>query len=247
MPIRFRNAVAMAVLTTAVAVAGSAPAQSIFKDAGSVLKGLGGGGRSSSLSDGEVAGGLKDALRVGTETVTGDLGAKDGFFGDPVAHIPLPGWMKTARNVMKFTGQAGLLDEVELRMNRAAEGSMETAKELFGDAIQQMTFDDARKILSGPDDSATRYFQGKMSDPLAARMRPIVERELVETEAFAAYDRAAAANGAAALAPQGKTLMIDHAVDGALKGLFHYIAEEEKAIRNNPVKRVTPLLQKVFG
>ena len=63
----------------------------------------------------------------------------------------------------------------------------------------------------------------------------------------AAYDRAAASAGGAALAPEGKNLMVDHAVEKALKGLFHYIAKEDAASRNNPAKRVTPLLQKVFG
>ncbi len=227
-------------------VAPPAFAQGIFKDAGSVLKGLGGGKSSSSLSNAEMAGGLQDALRVGTETVTGNLGAADGFFSDPVAHIPLPGWMKTAQKIMRFSGQGKLLDEIELRMNRAAESSMDSAKRLFGDAISQMTFDDAKGILTGPDDSATRYFQGKMSSPLAAEMRPVVEAELAKTDAFALYDRAAASNGAAGLAPEGKALLIDHSVEGALKGLFHYIAQEEAAIRNNPAKRVTPLLQKVF-
>ncbi|MGZ0190524.1 MAG: DUF4197 domain-containing protein [Alphaproteobacteria bacterium] len=154
--------------------------------------------------------------------------------------------MKTAQQVMRFTGQSGLLDDIEVWMNRAAEGSMDSAKQLFGDAIQQMSFTDAQQILSGPDDSATRYFQGKMSNPLSQKMRPIVEQELAQTDAFSLYDRAAASNGAAGLAPQGKTLMIDHAVDGTLKGLFHYIAQEEAAIRNNPAKRITPLLQKVF-
>lgn len=235
-------ALAAAVMLTAPAAVG----QSFLKDAGSALKSFGGKG-GSGLSNADAAGGLKDALRVGTETVTGNLGATDGFFGDPTAHIPLPGWMKTARKVLKFTGQAGLLDEVELRMNRAAEGSMDSAKRLFGDAIQEMTFEDAKGIISGPDDSATRYFQRKMTSPLAAEMRPIVEAELGKTDAFTAYDKAAAANGAAGLAPKGKEMMIDHAVEGALKGLFHYIAEEEAAIRNNPAKRVTPLLQKVFG
>ncbi len=132
-------------------------------------------------------------------------------------------------------------------MNRAAEGSMDEAKQMFGDAIEQMTIDDARGILTGPDDSATRYFESKMTNPLSAKMRPIVERELSDTDAFAAYDRAAASAGGAALAPEGKNLMVDHAVEKALKGLFHYIAKEEAAIRNNPAKRVTPLLQKVFG
>jgi len=233
-------------LLAVLALVSAQPAvsQSILKDAGSLLKGMGGG--SSSLTDSEVAGGLKDALRVGTEAVTGNLGAEDGFFGDPVAHIPLPGYMKTAQKVLRFTGQGELLDEIELRMNRAAENSMDEAKALFGDAIQEMTFEDARKILTGPDDSATRYFEGKMTDPLSKKMRPIVRRELAKTDAMALYDEAAAANSAAGLGAKGKRLMIDHSVEGALKGLFHYIAEEEAAIRNDPAKRITPLLQKVF-
>ncbi len=95
-----------------MAASPAAHAQSIFKDAGSILKGLGGGGGSSALSNAEIGGGLRDALRVGTETVTGNLGSTNGFFNDPVAHIPLPGWMNTAKKVMRFTGGSGLLDEV---------------------------------------------------------------------------------------------------------------------------------------
>lgn len=228
-----------------LAMTAPASGQSL-KDAGSLLKGLGKGGGGSALSNAEVAGGLKDALRVGSETVTGNLGAENGFFKDPAAHIPLPGYMKTAQKVMRFAGQGALLDDVELRINRAAENSMDAAKTEFGNAIREMTFDDARKILQGPDDSATRYFEGKMTKPLSARMRPIVKAELAKTDAFKAYDRAAAANSAAGLAARGKTRLIDYSVRGALKGLFYYIAQEEAAIRNNPAKRVTPLLQKVF-
>lgn len=236
---RIAALVLLAALTAASA--SGAAAQGVLKDAGSLLKGLGGG-----LSDGEVAGGLKEALSVGARTVTGNLGAEDGFFGDAAAHIPLPGYMQTAQKVMRFAGQGALLDDVELRINRAAEGSMDAARQEFGKAIEEMSFEDARAILEGPDDSATRYFERKMTKPLAGRMRPIVKAELAKTDAFKAYDRAAAANGAAGLAPRGKTMLIDHSVKGALKGLFHYIAQEEAAIRNDPAKRVTPLLQKVF-
>ena len=239
----------LALVLAALVFAASAPAvhaESVLKNAGSLLKGIG-GGSGSGLSDTEVAGGLKDALSVGAETVTDALGARDGFLADPVAHIPLPGWMKSAKKIMKLTGQSRLLDDVEVAMNRAAEASMDEAKPLFKDAIASMSFEDARKILSGPDDSATRYFQGKMSNPLSEKMRPIVMQQLEKTDAFALYDRAVASSEAATFAADGKTKMVDHAVDGALKGLFHYIAEEEAAIRNNPAKRVTPLLQKVFG
>ena len=226
----------------------SSPYPKHFKDGGSILKGLGDGGGSYALSNAEIDGGLRDALRVGTENVTGNLGSADRFFNDPVAHIALPGWMNTAKKVMRFSSGAGLLDEVELRINRAAEDSMDEAKQIFGDAIEQMTIGDARGILTGPDDSAIRYFKSKMTNHLSAKMRPIIECELSETNAVSTYDRAAnSAGGPALVAPEGKNLMVDHALEKALKGPFHYIAKEEAAIRNNHVKRVTPFLQKIFG
>ncbi len=128
------------------------------------------------ISNAEIGGGLRAALRVGAETVTGNLGSANGFFTDPVAHIPLPDWMNTTKKVMRFTGGSGSLDEVELRKNRAAEDSMDEAKQMFGDATEQMKIDDALGNLTGSDDSANRYFKSKMTSPLSAKMRPIVER-----------------------------------------------------------------------
>ncbi|MCP4721315.1 MAG: DUF4197 domain-containing protein [Desulfobacteraceae bacterium] len=32
-----------------------------------------------------------------------------------------------------------------------------------------------------------------------------------------------------------------------MDGIFHYMAQEEKAIRKDPVKRTTQVLQKVFN
>ena len=60
---------------------------------------------------------------------------------------------------------------------RAAEQAAPQAKQLFWDSIQQMSVVDVQQIYSGPPDAATRYFQGQMSQPLAAAMAPKSDAE----------------------------------------------------------------------
>ena len=110
-----------------------------------------------------------------------------------------------------------------------------------------MSVEDARKILDGPKDSATRYFEGKMTAPLKTEMRPIVDGTLAQVGAIQAYDNIMGQYGQLPFVPDVKADLTNYALDMALQGLFHYIAVEEAAIRENPVKRTTELLQKVFG
>ena len=142
---------------------------------------------------------------------------------------------------------ASLLDDLELKLNRAAELATPKAKALFGQAISEMTFDDVMNIYNGPDDSATRYFQGKMSNPLAQEMSPIVSDSLSEVGAIQSYENAMKEYQAIPFAPDVKADLTTHVVEKGIDGIFHYIAIEEAAIRQNPVKRTTDLLQKVFG
>ena len=140
------------------------------------------------LPTAEIGAGLKDALRVGTETVVRQLGRNDGYNADPSIHIPLPESLGTVQSALKNFGMSSLLDDLELRLNRAAEVATPKAKKLFWQAISDMTLDDVRAIYEGPDDSATRYFQSKMSSPLAMEMRPIVDQSLAEVGAIRSYD-----------------------------------------------------------
>ena len=134
-----------------------------------------------------------------------------------------------------------------LRLNRAAETATPKAKKLFWDAISQMTLDDVNRIYEGPDDAATRYFQGKMSDPLAKEMGPVVNESLSEVGAIKSYDNVMGRYEQIPFVPDVKANISDYVVEKGMDGIFHYLAKEEAAIRNNPVKRTTELLQKVFG
>jgi len=201
----------------------------------------------STLTNEEIGLGLKDALRVGSETVVSQLGREDGFNGDPAIHIPLPSQLATAQSWLDKVGMASLLDDLELRLNRAAEVATPKAKKLFVQAISEMTFEDVMNIYNGPDDAATRYFQSKMSSPLAEEMSPIVSDSLSDVGAIQSYDNAMKEYKSIPFAPDVKTDLTTYVVEKGIDGIFHYIAIEEAAIRQNPVKRTTDLLQKVFG
>ncbi|MBL8630161.1 MAG: DUF4197 domain-containing protein, partial [Rhodospirillaceae bacterium] len=142
---------------------------------------------------------------------------------------------------------SGLGEDLELRLNRAAEAAVPQAKTLFSDAIAQMSIEDAQNIISGPKDSATQYFKGKMSAPLTAGMTPIVTDQLANVGAVASLDKMMGQLKSLPMAPNPKTNLTEYVVGKAVDGVFLYLGREEAAIRENPAKRTTELLQKVFG
>jgi len=209
--------------------------------------GTSGTNRGSSLSATDIAAGLKEALKTGTGKVTSQLGAKDGFNADPLAHIPLPQSLQKVQAGLKMVGMSGLADDLELRLNRAAEAATPKAKQIFWNALDKMTLDDARAILNGPQDAATQYFQRTMTPDLRSAMRPVVDKSVAEAGAVKSLVSMTAAAKGLAPGMDGKAMLTDHVLDYALSGMFSYLAKEEADIRQNPAKRTSDILRKVFS
>jgi hypothetical protein len=201
----------------------------------------------SSLSQGMVDDGLRQALDKGIGAVTAMLGAKDGFNTDPVAHIPLPDTVKRAQSLLNKAGMGSYGDEIELRMNRAAESAMDNAGDILVDAVKKMTVADAKAILQGPDDAATAYLQKVSGTRIANDMRPVMNDALSDTGALQLYDQMLGQYDKLPMMPDVKTSLTDYATDAAMKGLFHYLAVQEGEIRNNPGQWTTDVLKKVFS
>lgn len=199
------------------------------------------------LSSDEIVAGLKEALRVGTEKVVGQLGQKDGYLTDQAIHIPLPASLASVHSTLEKVGFGSLTADLETRLNRAAEKAAPQAKEVFMNSISEMSLDDAKKILDGSDTAATDYFRTRMSGPLTQRFTPIVDASLSEVGAVQAYDQVISQYKTLPFLPDVKADLTAHAVSKALDGLFHYIASEEAAIRANPAARTTDILKKVFA
>lgn len=202
---------------------------------------------SGELTLGEIDAGLREALTVGTGNVAVRLGKENGYFGDPRVRIPLP---KTYRNIQKnlaVIGASGPLDDVELRLNRAAEAAVPEARSLIVNAVRSMTIEDALGILRGGDTAATDFLRSRTESQLKSAFTPHVRTALAQSGAFTALESYAASAGLGGATSSLQADLTSHAVGLGLDGIFLYVAEEEKKIRENPVARTTDLLRKVFG
>ncbi|MEN8134840.1 MAG: DUF4197 domain-containing protein [Thermodesulfobacteriota bacterium] len=206
-----------------------------------------GGAITTEPSYAEIGEAFKQALRIGSENVVSQLGSIDGFNHDPSIHIPLPEELHRIKKPLARIGMSKQVDDLELKLNRAAEYAVPKAKDLFLQAITEMTFDDIKNIYAGPEDSATKYFQRKMSSPLKKEMRPIVTNTLSQVGAIQAYDKVIGKYKSLPFMPDVKANLEEHVIQKGLEGIFYYLAKEEAAIRNNPAKQTTILLKKVFG
>jgi Protein of unknown function (DUF4197) len=211
-----------------------------------VTKGLGLGNQSG-LSDSKVASGLKEALQVGADKAVSLTGEPNGYFGNQAIKILLPKSLGPLATGLGAMGYQAKIDAFVLSMNRAAEAAAPSAKKIFGDAIVAMSFEDARKILSGSDTAATDYFKNKTTDQLTVAFRPFVEKTMNENGVTQQYE---SLSGELKSIPFAKSEDLDinkYVVSKALDGLFYMLANEERSIRKDPAARTTSLLKEVFG
>ena len=206
-----------------------------------------GSGAAAALSTSDIVAGLRDALKVGFDRVVQTVGKTDGYNADPAIHIPLPPQLQNVQSALRRVGMSKMADDLELKLNRAAEAAAPKTKQIIWDAITKLTLDDARAIYNGPDDAATQYFKKTSTNDLKAAIKPVVDQTLDQVGAIASYDNMMARYKSMPFVPDVKANLSGYTVDLALKGLFHYLAKEEAAIRTNPAKRTTEILAKVFG
>jgi hypothetical protein len=199
------------------------------------------------ISNRDAVNGLKQALTGGAQAAVAKLGKENGFYGDPRIRIPLPPSMKRAEAVMHSIGAGKQVDDLVLRMNRAAEAAVPQAKPLLVDAAKKMTIQDAKGILSGGQDSATQYFKRTTSEPLAKQFKPIVVKAMAKVKLAEKYDEIAASGAKFGLLKEEDSNLEDYVTRKALDGLFVGIADEEKKIRENPKAAASSIVKKVFG
>ena len=211
-----------------------------------IFKGLG-IGQKEGLSDAKIGSGLKEALKIGTENTVNLTRQTDGYFLNQAIKILMPEKLRTLEKGLKAVGYGPQVDEFVLSMNRSAEQAAPFAKQIFWDALGEMTFEDARRIWSGTETAATDYFKGKTTDKLTATFRPVVEKTMNEVGVTRQYNELVGRFQAIPFV-KSESFDIDHyVVTKALDGLFHVLGEEERKIRKDPTARVTDLLKEVFG
>jgi hypothetical protein len=213
----------------------------------------------ASLSQDQMVQGLKDALAKGLQQAIARLGHDGGFLTNAGIKIPMPEKLQKVETALRAMKQEKLADEFVTTMNHAAEQAVPEAGSVFADALKQMTIEDAKSILSGPNDAATQYFQKTTLTNLYAKFYPIVQKATEKAGVTAAYknlmEKANVGKGLGSFGSAlGSTLLGKDSVDidayvtnQAMDGLFKMVAEDERQIRQNPAARTTAMLQSVFG
>lgn len=199
------------------------------------------------LSNAEASGGLKEALTQGVGKAVTSLGAADGFFGNKEVKIPLPSSLKKIEKGMKFMGMGKQSDELILKMNRAAEAAVPEAKTLLVDSIKQMSLADAKAILTGPQDAATQYFKKTTSTQMGEKFLPIVTKATENVKLADSYNKYAEMGRKFGMVKKEDANINQYVTKKALDGVYYMVAQEEAAIRKDPLGQASSLLKKVFG
>ena len=201
----------------------------------------------SQLTNQDAARGMKGALTSGAAAAISKLGVPGGFLNNPKVKIPLPPALDEIAKGMRFLGRGKDADDLVEAMNQAAEQAVPQAKGLMVNAVKAMSIDDAKKILTGGDESATQFFRDKTAAPLALQFMPIVKRATDRVGLAQKYNQFAAQGAKLGLVKGDAANIEQYVTHKALDGLFLMIGEEERAIRQNPVAAGSAIVSKVFG
>ncbi|PPE74103.1 DUF4197 domain-containing protein [Solimonas fluminis] len=236
------------VVALSLSLAGCATAD-FEQGLGQVLGAMGQPGASQApLGENEIVGGLREALAVGTTKAINQLGRNDGYWGNAGVRIPVPPELAKLEKGLRNFGQGKTVDDFHLTLNRAAEQAVPQVAEIFGNAVRQMSIQDARAILNGSPDAATQFFRRTSSDAIYAKVYPLVQVTTQRVGVTQQYKQMASSYGPLLKMAGVKNIDLDaYVTQQALAGLFTTIAQEEARIRQNPAARTTEILKRVFG
>ncbi|MCX7138521.1 MAG: DUF4197 domain-containing protein [Proteobacteria bacterium] len=199
------------------------------------------------ITNKDAVSGLRQALTDGAAAAVGKLGVENGFFGNTRVKIPLPESLQKVEGLMRAMGMKRQADELELAMNRAAETAVAEATPLLVDAVKQMSVQDAKGILTGGETSATDYFRRTTADALGRKFLPVVKKATAKVGLAEKYNSIAGKGAQLGLVNADQATIEQYVTKKSLDGLYTIIADEEKALRQDPVGAASSIVQKVFG
>lgn len=199
------------------------------------------------ITNAEISSGLKQALQKGIDLQVNKLTEEGGFFRNELVRIGLPPELQKVEKTLREVGLDALADEGLKVLNRAAEEAVKEATPIFVNAVQEMTFTDARNILLGNDNAATTYLADKTTAELYSKFNPIIKNSLDKVGATEVWSNLIQRYNALPLTSSVNPDLPDYVTTEALDGVFTMIAVEESQIRNNLSARTTALLKRVFG
>lgn len=211
-------------------------------------------------SEAEIVSALKEALTIGAKEGAQALSKNDAYYKSIYKILLPPDADGIIKHIARIPGGQKKLDDVLLGINRAAESAAASAAPIFANAISGMSVRDGMNILTGPDNAATAYLQKSTRSALLDAYRPNMQAALAKPvlAGVSAQDSWSLLMGsynklAGSLAGQIAGMNAVHSdlgeyvLEKAVDAIFLKIADEEKAIRANPLNYSSSIIKKVFG
>jgi hypothetical protein len=201
----------------------------------------------TSVSDLEINKGLKEALNKGIDSGVTYLSAENGFYTSPYKILLPEEARKVADKLKVVPGFDKVENEITLKLNRAAEDAVKTAKPIFINAISQMTFADVKNILFGDKNAATQFLHRTTYNSLYNEFNPVIVNSLNKFNALDYWSDAVTTYNKIPFVTKMNPKLDDYVTKKALDGVFDMVEKKELDIRNNLAARTTDLLKRVFG
>ncbi len=201
----------------------------------------------SGIGNAQIAEGLRQALDKGIDKQVSKLTQQDGFLKNELVRITLPAELQKVDKTLRDIGLGSLADEGLKVLNRAAEDAVGEATPIFVNAVKGITFNDAKNILLGSDDAATKYLTGQTEADLYKKFSPVIKSSFEKVGADRVWSNLINKYNSIPLTSNVNPDLTDYVTQEALTGVYTMIAVEEKEIRNKASSRTTDLLRKVFA
>lgn len=178
--------------------------------------------------------GVKGLIAGASDGALDKLAVPGAFYRDTAVRILLPGaGGKLASQLFGIGDKLGLTTNLTKSLNDAGGKAAGEAKPVFRAAIDNLRWTDAPGLVT-QNDGATRYLQTSAGSVLFARVSPLIGSALDNVGAYRQLDQLSKGNQLMASAGLTRDGLTQSVTEQTLKGIFHYMAGEEAALRRNP-------------
>ena len=201
------------------------------------------------LTEAQASLGVKDALNKGIIKAVQFASEPDGFNLNDDIHIPVPPDLEIVKSTVgRLPGMSLVFTQLETQLNRAAEAAAPKAKDIFLNALANISITDALSLVkSGSTDAATQFLRKSTQSQLVSAFHPDIEAAIDQVGAGRAYATISDKYNKIPLMTPVNLSLADYTTQKAVDGLFILLANEEAKIRKNPAARTTDILKQVFG
>ena len=129
------------------------------------------------LTEAQASAGVKEALNKGIIKAVQFASEPDGFNLNDDIHIPTPPDLEIMKSTVgRLPGMGLVFTQLETQLNRAAEAAAPKAKDIFLNALANISITDALTLVtSGSTDAATQFLRRSTQSQLISAFHPDIE------------------------------------------------------------------------